>query len=31
MTQVGVGVGILVLRDGRVLLGRRRGSHGAGT
>lgn len=31
MTMVGVGVGILVLRDGRVLLGRRRGSHGAGT
>ena len=31
MTQVGVGVGILVLRDGQVLLGRRRGSHGAGT
>lgn len=26
-----VGVGVLVLRDGRVLLGRRRGAHGAGT
>ncbi len=26
-----VGVGVLVLRDGLVLLGRRRGSHGAGT
>jgi len=29
--MIGVGVGILVLRDGKVLLGRRRGSHGAGT
>lgn len=28
---VGVGVGILVVRHGKVLLGRRRGSHGAGT
>ena len=26
-----VGVGVLVLRDGQVLLGRRRGAHGAGT
>jgi len=26
-----VGVGVLVLRDGRVLLGQRKGSHGAGT
>lgn len=26
-----VGVGVLVVRDGRVLLGLRRGSHGAGT
>jgi 8-oxo-dGTP diphosphatase len=26
-----VGVGVLVLRDGAVLLGRRRGAHGAGT
>ncbi|NKI94138.1 NUDIX hydrolase [Rhizobacter sp. SG703] len=26
-----VGVGILVLRGGRILLGRRRGAHGAGT
>jgi 8-oxo-dGTP diphosphatase len=26
-----VGVGVLVVRDGRVLLGERRGSHGAGT
>lgn len=29
--RIGVGVGILVLRDGKILLGRRRGSHGAGT
>ena len=29
--RVGVGVGVLVLRDDLVLLGRRRGSHGAGT
>lgn len=29
--RVGVGVGVLVLRDGLVLLGRRRGAHGAGT
>lgn len=29
--HIGVGVGILVLRDGKLLLGRRRGSHGAGT
>jgi 8-oxo-dGTP diphosphatase len=26
-----VGVGVIVLRDGRVLLGERKGSHGAGT
>jgi 8-oxo-dGTP diphosphatase len=26
-----VGVGVIVLRDGLVLLGKRRGSHGAGT
>lgn len=26
-----VGIGVLILRDGRVLLGRRRGSHGDGT
>ena len=25
-----VGVGVLIVRDGRVLLGRRRGAHGAG-
>ncbi len=25
-----VGVGVLILRDGKVLLGRRKGSHGAG-
>lgn len=29
--RVGVGVGVLVMHDDRVLLGRRRGSHGAGT
>jgi len=29
--SIGVGVGVLVLRDGKVLLGRRRGSHDAGT
>ena len=29
--QARVGVGVLVLRDGLVLLGKRRGSHGAGT
>jgi len=28
---VAVGVGVLVLRGGKVLLGRRRGSHGSGT
>lgn len=28
---VGVGVGVLVIQDGRMSLGRRRGSHGAGT
>ncbi|OYT86675.1 MAG: DNA mismatch repair protein MutT [Burkholderiales bacterium PBB6] len=28
---VGVGVGVLVVRDGMVLLGKRLGSHGAGT
>ncbi|MFA6262613.1 MAG: NUDIX hydrolase [Bacteroidia bacterium] len=26
-----VGVGVIVMRDGRVLLGERRGAHGAGT
>ena len=26
-----VGVGVLVVRDGHLLLGQRRGSHGAGT
>ena len=26
-----VGVGVIILRDGRVLLGRRKGSHGAGS
>jgi 8-oxo-dGTP diphosphatase len=30
MEQPRVGVGVTILRDGRVLLGRRRGSHGAG-
>jgi len=29
--QPQVGVGVLVIRDGRVLLGQRRGSHGAGS
>jgi 8-oxo-dGTP diphosphatase len=29
--KIGVGVGVLVLRDGTVLLGKRLGSHGAGT
>ena len=29
--SVRVGVGVLILRDGHVLLGKRRGSHGAGT
>ena len=29
--RVQVGVGILVLQDGLVLLGKRKGSHGAGT
>jgi len=29
--QPRVGVGVIVLRDGHVLLGQRRGSHGAGT
>ena len=29
--QPQIGVGVLVVRDGRVLLGQRRGSHGAGT
>jgi 8-oxo-dGTP diphosphatase len=30
MSEVRVGVGVIVLRDGKVLLGKRRGSHGAG-
>ncbi len=29
--SVGVGVGVLVFRDGKILLGKRQGSHGAGT
>jgi 8-oxo-dGTP diphosphatase len=29
--RVQVGVGVLIVRDGRVLLGKRRGAHGAGT
>ena len=29
--SVGVGVGVLVFRGGKILLGKRRGSHGAGT
>jgi len=31
MLDTRIGVGVLVLRNGRVLLGERRGSHGAGT
>lgn len=31
MNDTRIGVGVLLLRDGRVLLGERRGSHGAGT
>jgi 8-oxo-dGTP diphosphatase len=31
MPSRAVGVGVIVLRDGRLLLGRRRGSHGADT
>jgi 8-oxo-dGTP diphosphatase len=30
MEQPRVGIGVTILREGRVLLGRRRGSHGAG-
>ncbi|HEY6922656.1 MAG TPA: NUDIX hydrolase [Steroidobacteraceae bacterium] len=29
--SIGVGVGVLVFRAGKILLGRRKGSHGAGT
>jgi 8-oxo-dGTP diphosphatase len=29
--RVGVGIGVLVVHEGLVLLGKRRGSHGAGT
>jgi 8-oxo-dGTP diphosphatase len=29
--QVRVGVGVIVMKDGRVLLGKRKGSHGTGT
>lgn len=29
MTQPKIGVGVLIVREGRLLLGRRRGSHGA--
>ena len=31
MTPPLLGVGVLLLRDGRILLGKRRGSHGEGT
>ncbi len=31
MQQVQVGVGVLIVRGNRILLGKRRGSHGAGT
>lgn len=30
MSVVRVGIGVLVIRDGKLLLGRRQGSHGAG-
>jgi 8-oxo-dGTP diphosphatase len=30
-TEELIGVGVIVVRDGKVLLGRRRGAHGAGT
>jgi 8-oxo-dGTP diphosphatase len=28
--RVGVGIGVTILKDGKILLGKRRGSHGAG-
>lgn len=31
MDRPGVGIGVIILRDGKVLLGRRKSSHGAGT
>lgn len=31
MRQVRVGVGVFIIRDGKILLGCRKGSHGAGT
>ena len=31
MSSPQVGVGVLIIRNGRVLLGKRKGAHGAGT
>lgn len=30
MSQPRIGVGVLIFRDGKLLLGKRKGSHGAG-
>lgn len=29
--KIGVGVGVLILKEGKILLGKRKGSHGSGT